>query len=267
MSDPLLIPSLFCYADVSKASNITYSAQFTELRSEPISARNKTNNWGFIVFLACFLIFVYVISQRAKLLSSMLSSLFRHNDQQSIFFESLNNELLNKLMLGFQSVLIISIIIYCQVVHEKILSSTMPVQMFIFMGMTSLLLIIFILYKYLSYLLVGTVFFKKEMVHKWENSFFSIVCLSGTILFIPTLILFYVEKAYVFCMYFFLLYLFILLIIVFYKIYLLFFQKKGLLLYFILYLCTQEIIPLLLIYRGFIYLFNIVQKDTLWIQM
>ncbi|MDR3218407.1 MAG: DUF4271 domain-containing protein [Dysgonamonadaceae bacterium] len=267
MSDLLFFPSPFHYADVSKASDIAYSAQFTELRSEPISARNETNNWGFIVFLACFLIFVYIISQRAKLLSSMLSSLFRHNNQQSIFFESVNNELLNKLMLGFQSVLILSVILYCQAVHEKIVSPEMPAQMFIFMGRTSLLLIIFILYKYVSYLLAGTVFFKKEAISRWKESFFSIVCLSGTILFIPTLILFYVEKAYVFCMYFFLLYLFILLLIVFYKIYLLFFQKKGLLLYFILYLCTQEIIPLLLIYRGFVYLFNVVQKDTLWIQI
>jgi hypothetical protein len=255
------LSDIFEYAESSPAnSNLTQSM---ELGGDPISVKNDMNNWGFILFLVCFFIFVYIVSQRIKLLFSMASGLFRNKDRQSIFFETVNNEFLNKFLLGFQTTILASIILYCQAVHEQVFSSESPFRMFLFMGISSLILLVFILYKFLTYTFIGNVFFKKDVIHQWNDNFFSLICLSGNVLFFPALILFYVEQAYFFCMYFIFIYLFFITIVIFYKIYVLFFQGKRLLLYFILYLCTQEIIPLFLIYRGLTYLFIIVQKDTL----
>jgi hypothetical protein len=134
--------------------------------------------------------------------------------------------------------------------------------MLLFLGKNSLLLIFFFLYKFLSYSIIGAIFFKKDTTIQWNEDFFSLISFNGIFLFFPALILFYVEPVYIFCIYFIIFYLFLNLFFIFYKIYRLFFQGKQRLLYFILYLCTQEIIPLYLVYRGFIYF--ITQKDTIW---
>ncbi|GHV71418.1 hypothetical protein FACS189420_6480 [Bacteroidia bacterium] len=264
LTDSLLLPAVFKYAEDFPADSVRVSI---ELKNEPISAKNKTDSWGFILFLVCFFIFAYVVSQRAKLLYSMASGLFHNKDRQSIFFETMDHEFSKKLLLAFQTVILASIIIYRQAAHEKVFSAESPSLLFIFTGITALTLIVFIGYKFLVYSFIGRIFFNKETGRQWHNNFFSLICLSGNMLFFPTLILFYVDKAYYFCMYFILFYLFFILIVAFYKIFTIFFQEKSLLLYFILYLCTLEILPLFLVYRGFIYLFLIVQKDTLWIQI
>jgi hypothetical protein len=261
MSSNLLFLPDFEYADVALPDTL----QRIELKHEPLSPKNETNNWGFIIFLICFFILVYIISHRTKLLLSMASGVFRNTDRHSIFFEPLNNDLFNKILLCFQTILLISVITYCVVVHEQIFPVSPPSGMFIILGITAVVWIVFFLYKFLSYSLIGTIFFKKEVVRQWNDNLVSLICLSGSILFFPALILFYVEEAYIFCLYFIFIYLFFVSIVLFYKIFTLFFQRKRLLHYFILYLCTQEIIPLFLMYRGLVYLFLSVQKDTLWI--
>ena len=233
-----------------------------EITSNPVAVRNEANNWGFILFFVCFFIIVTIINNRNKFLLSMFSSLFRNNDRQNIFYETVTNENLNKFFLSFQTILLLSMIFYCYAIREHFSSLTTMTQMLLFLGKCSLLLISFFLYKFLSYSVTGAIFFRKETVLQWNDDFFSLICLNGIFLFFPALILFYVESAYTVCIYFMIFYFCFNLLFIFYKIYTLFFHRKDRLLYFILYLCTQEIIPLYLVYRGFVYL--LVQKDTIW---
>jgi len=182
-----------------------------------------------------------------------------------MFYETVTNENLNKLMLAIQTILLLSMVFYSYAIHEDFLSLTTLTQMLLFLWKSSLLLIAFFLYKFLTYAILGGIFFKRETVLQWNDDFLSIISLNSIFLFLPTLIFFYVESAFYICFYFFIFYLILNLIFVFYKIYVLFFQGKHLLLYFILYLCTQEIVPLYLVYRGIVYL--ITQKDTIWMQI
>jgi hypothetical protein len=135
--------------------------------------------------------------------------------------------------------------------------------MLLFLGKISLLFIAFFLYKFLTYSVLGAIFFRRETVLQWNDDFFSLISLNGIFLFLPTLILFYVEAVYSFFIYFMAFYLIFNLLFIFYKLYTLFFQGKQRLLYFILYLCAQEIIPLYLVYRGLVFL--IAQKNTIWV--
>jgi len=235
-----------------------------EMNNIPIAIKNEANNWGFILFFICFFIIVSIINKN-KFLLSMFSGLFRNKDRHNIFYESVTNETLYKFFLSLQTILLLSIIFYCYAAHEHILPAITLTQMLLFLGKCSLLLIIFFIYKFLTYSAVGTIFYRKEIVTQWNSDFFSWISLNGIFLFLPTLILFYVEAAYIFCIYFMVFYFIFNMLFIFYKIYTLFFHKKQRLLYFILYLCTQEIIPLYLVYRGFVYL--IVQKDTIWMQV
>jgi hypothetical protein len=78
------------------------------------------------------------------------------------------------------------------------------------------------------------------------------------VLFLPTLVMFYVVEAYKWCFIFYLIYLIFVAFLLIYKVYVLFFSHKSHFLYFILYLCAQEIIPLYFLYKGFGYLIIIV---------
>ena len=261
LQNDLLSPDVFEYSEVLPADSVV--TPVVELINNSIALRNEINNWGFMLFVICFFIIVVIVSGKNKLLSYMVSGLFKNKERHSMFLETLTNETINKLLLSFQTILLISIIFYCYATHNHfLLASSSFKQMVLFLGTSQLLLIVFVFYKFLTYLLIGTIFFKKETVNQWNDDFFSLISLNGIILFFPILIFFYVEKAFPFCIYFMVFYLFLNMTFIFYKIYVLFFQGKQRLLYFILYLCAQEIIPLYLVYHGFVYL--IAQKDTIW---
>jgi len=225
-----------------------------ELENFPLALKNEANNWGFIIFFICFFIIVNIVSNRNKFLLSMFSGLYRNKDRQSMFYESVTYETLNKIVLSFQTILLISLIIFCYAVRENFFPLTSLTQMLLFIGKISSALVFFLVYKIISYSVAGAIFFKKETVIQWNDDFLSLISLNGIFLFFPVLILFYLESAYTLCIYFLVFYLFFNVFLIIYKLYTLFFHQNLRLLYFILYLCTQEIIPLYLVYRGFVYL-------------
>jgi hypothetical protein len=263
----LFIPGVFESAEIPLTSDSAYF-QATTLVNNPISSINQLNNGGFILFSICFFIIIRLLSYRHKLLLSMASRILRNKDRHNIFYETTSNGSLNKTLLCGQTILLISIILYCIATREQIFLETSLAGMFKFLGISSLLLIVYFIYKFLFYSFIGTIYFKKEDVQQWNDNFLSLICLSGIFLFFPALILFYVKQAHFICLYVIIFYFFSASFAVFYKIYALFFKGKDVLLYFILYLCAQEIIPLYLLYRAMIYLFLLAQKDTaLWMHI
>jgi hypothetical protein len=228
------------------------------LTNEPISQRIQFQNWGFILFMVCFFIFIYAFNVGSKLLVSMIRGFWKNSMRERIFAGQINNELLIKLLLCLQTVVLCSINLFSFFLYQSDPSQEIVIEMFPFLTKTSLLILIFLLYKSLVYNLAGNIFFRKESIRQWNACFMSILCLSGFVLFLPTLFLFYIEKIFYFCCFFFLIYFIFIIILIFRKIYVLFFPRNILLLYFILYLCAQEIIPLYFLYKGLDYLFIIV---------
>lgn len=179
------------------------------------------------------------------------------NRSQTVSAGIFTGQLLNILLFCIQTVLLTSIILYCKAVSESIFQVESSSGMFSFLGVTFLLLGLFIAYKYLTYSFTGYIFFDKETEQQWNDTFSSAICVSGVILFFPALILFYTEQIDAYGVYCVLLYFIFIQIVLLYRQFVLFFNKKGGLIYFILYLCTQEIIPLFLLYKGFIYFFYV----------
>ena len=233
------------------------------LVEESLSQRIQFQNWGFVIFLVCFFIIIHSISKGSALLHSMVKSLFRNNNNEDAFAEQIDNEFVIKLLLGFQTIILSSVFLFVCFSHQLYSFPETSVQMFQFLIRSSLLFILFLSYKFLSYSLVGSVFFEKEDVRQWNEDFTSLICLSGLVLFLPILFMFYVDGAYIICYYFCLIYFIFVILCAIYRVYLLFFHHKSLSLYFILYLCAQEMVPLYFLYKGLSYLFIIVQRDTL----
>jgi hypothetical protein len=225
------------------------------MTEEILSEWPLAQNGVFILFLFCSFISMQLFGAGRKLLSSMLYSLFREKDRQSIFSETVDNELISKIFLCLQTVILISILVYCTFAHEWYLKFETVTQLFRLLGGTALLIIVFLLYKFLSNIVISSIFFEQENVHLWNDNFFSIMSLSGLVLFIPALLMFYVPEAFYFCFYFSLAFFLFVEILTFYKIFVIFFHHKSVLLYFILYLCAQELVPLYLSYKALVHFY------------
>jgi hypothetical protein len=225
------------------------------MTEEILSEWPVAQNGVFILFLFCFFISMHLLGAGRKLLSAMLYSLFREKDRQSIFSETVDNEMINKIVLCLQTIILIAVITYCTFTHGGYLKFETVSQLFWCLGGTSLLVIAFLVYKFTTNILISSIFFQKENVQLWNDNFFSIISLSGLILFIPALLMFYVPEAFYFCFYFCLAFFLFIEILTFYKIFIIFFQQKSILLYFILYLCAQELVPLYLSYKALVHFY------------
>ena len=209
-------------------------------------------NAFFILFLFYFFINMQVLGGSRKLLAPMLHSLFRRRDRQSISSETVNNEFLVKSILCLQTVVMASILIYGRLSHQWDIPFETTGQLVSLLGAIALVILIFILYKLLTNLVIGFIFFQQEDVRLWNNLFFSVICLSGIVLFIPAVLIFYFPKAYYVCFYFFLLYFIVVEIFMISKIFEIFFKQISALLYFILYLCAQVLLPLFFAYKALV---------------
>lgn len=225
------------------------------LWEEPIAGRAQTQNVGFILFLICFFVLIYQV-KNAKLLLAMKSKLLGSRSQV-LSSESFSSQVLKVLLFCVQTVLLTSIVLYCRAVSEGIFQMESYSEMFTFLWYASLLLGAFIAYKYLAYSFTSYIFFDKITRQQWTDTFSSAIGVSGVILFFPALILFYTEQIDAYGVYFVLSYFILIQMILLYRQFMLFFNKKGGWIYFILYLCAQEVIPLFLLYKGFVYFFYI----------
>ena len=218
----------------------------------PLADNNEIINWGFLAFLICFFINVFLVSKRLQLIFSMADGLFHKKERQSIFFIQGNYGFIENLLMLAQTAILSGLILYCsQRMHSSgVEESVKELGLYMVAGIAFFTL--FVIYKYLTYNLIGFSFFTKEQNQLWNNHFFSILCLSGLFLFVPSLLFFFVNKCSVFCFYFILLSLILVYLFAIYTIYRIFFQNKVPLLYFILYLCAQEIAPLYIAYKVFV---------------
>ena len=233
------------------------------ITTEVLSEWPTAQNWGFVFFTACFFITIRLMQKQGLVLALWKSS-FQPNGQSSLSSSPINTDFIGKFFLCLQSIFLFSIAIYSPLSNTTDIRNETLAQMSVLIGITVLAILLFIGYKFLLNILVGSVFFPKECVKYWNNSFFSLLSFSGLVLFIPTVSLFYIEKTHSFFIYFILVYFILIALWTFFRIYTIFFQQKSLLLHFILYLCAQEIAPLYLLYRGLAYVFATNQTGILW---
>ena len=226
------------------------------MTEEILSEWPMAQNALFILFVFCFFASMQFLGSCRRLIASMLHRLFREQEQGSIFSQTVNNEFLIKLVLCLQMILMASILVYCVFSHALNLPFETTSNLVYTLGSTALIILLFLSGKFLVNWGVEHVFFPRESIFLWNNLYFSIVSLSGIVLFFPALLIFYFPATYYVCACFASLYFLFVEILSFYKIRKIFFQQKSSLLYFILYLCTQELLPLFFVYKALAYFYR-----------
>ena len=228
-----------------------------ELLKIPLSHTPDTLGAFFIIFSVLFLCTAPIVGSNWKMVMAMLDSLWHSKGRQSIFYVITSNEQRSKYVLFVQGLILCSIFIYKFWIIHLFPAIPTTLQTLTVIGELTVFLLLFYCFKWLAYSFVGIVFFPVDRLQQWRTSFFSMICISGIILFVPVLLFIFVESLALFSYYFVLFYFLLFGLVVIYKTYELFFPQRDTLLYLFLYLCGQEIVFLFFFYKLVAHFFNI----------
>ena len=242
---------------LADSSVIASAVMPAELVKIPVSGVPVTMGAFFIIFTLLFLCTALIVGRNWKMVMAMLDSLWHSKGRLSIFYATTGNEQRSKYVLFVQTLILCSIFIYKAWIIHLLPDIPTTLQALSVIGELAVLFLLFYCIKWLAYSFVGIVFFPVIKLHQWRTSFFSLVCISGIILFVPVLLFVFVEGLALFSYYFILFYFALFGLGVIYKTYELFFPQRDTLLYLFLYLCAQEIVPLFLFYKLVVHLFNV----------
>lgn len=230
-----------------------------------ISEKPKEMDVMFSVFFVCFLLFAFAFSSRGRqTLALIKSDLFQLKSRSSIFFETTGNDFTSRLLLGVQAVLLTAVFffIYASANYEYTPHALKAVAI---IGGFSLAITAYLLLKWIGYKLLSYVFFSPEVCNQWMRSWGALLSLHVLVVFIPTILFCYLSSFYEIGLYWIVGWFVLSRLILLYKSYLIFFNSLDRLHYLFLYLCTQEIIPLFLLYKGCNYVFNVLENCDLWV--
>jgi hypothetical protein len=209
----------------------------------------------FVLFLLLFLSNALLMGHNRYPIVHTLQQLFlRHSG--SIHSEPSHREGNIKLILCLQAVVLAAILLYCFLSRTLGIPFDTVDRMARLMCGTALLLSAFFLYKLILYFWVGYTFFPKENTRLWISQYTALIALSGILLFPLAVVVFYWPEAYFICLILVIIYFLSIKLLMLYKICLIFFPQKSDFLYFILYLCAQELIPLFFISKIVLYFYS-----------
>ncbi len=121
---------------------------------------------------------------------------------------------------------------------------------YMFIGLLFLIILGYTLLKYPLYALVNYTFFFGKNNGQWQYTMLLLTAIEGIMLFPAILFQSYFEASPQFIVIYAVFVVVLVKILTFYKCFVIFFRKNGLFLQIILYFCTLEIIPLLVLWGG-----------------
>jgi hypothetical protein len=131
-------------------------------------------------------------------------------------------------------------------------------------GLIFSILFVFYLLKQILYRMLGAIFATDEQHSAWRMGYTAATGFWGVLLYAPVLWLAFIEtQPRIPAIMFVILYV-LWRIIIIYKTICIFNIKGIAFLYIILYLCAQEILPLIFLYEGIIYLYNFIDGIAIW---
>lgn len=228
----------------------------TGMPGEPLPYQLRTDLPITCVVFLCFFLIIYALKNGKKYLHQHLKTFFRQKERAGLFDETSNFDLRYTLSLGGISCISASLFVYDFFSKtNNFLFQVVPHSIILLVYIACMLLTVS--GKACLYQLVNWVFFDKEKNKTWISAYFDFLCGAAFILFPLTLLIVYFNLDFNFSKTFVLIVVICFKILLFYKCIRNFFNHFHGILHLILYFCTLEIIPLLFLWKGLIYINNI----------
>jgi len=217
--------------------------------------------------LLCFLgLFAFIFHSNYGSFMKMLKDAVFVKERQNIFEKSVGSDDLFTAFTHFQAILLSSLFLFI-FISDNVFSD---IQFFSFTQIAIYFIALFVaivLFYFLKqwlYNLIAYVFFDDNKYKIWKTGYNAIIGYWGVLLYIPTVWIAFEEKNTYYSAFAFVSLYILCRFAIIYKAFRIFYNKKTGLLYISLYLCTQEILPLVFLYEGTLYLYNFIKTSTLW---
>lgn len=223
-----------------------------------------SNDIMLVIVLLLLSTFALIFRFNVPLFSKMISNINSGEQRQSIFETTERDSFFFNAFMTFQTLLLCSIFIFSTAVKYKYFIKPDIATTFLTIFILLIFLFIFYLFKKALYAIFGYVFTEKSTYKMMFTNYQALFCTWGIFIYIPVLWILlvgqYILTAIIIMVISYLLFRLILI----YRFIYIFFNKNTGLLFLSLYLCGQEIIPLVFLYEGLIYMYNIIEKNNIW---
>ncbi len=215
----------------------------------PFSHSLKANDGIACVLLVCFLLTTYVLSNDKRNLTQQLRDFFYTRERSSIFNQQTASEMHHRLLLILQTCILTGLLFLNYNINRHAVDSTQS-NVLIYLLCYTAILLIFLLLKWALYQFINWIFFDNTKNQMWIQSYFFILSILGIVYFPLALIAVYCNSsapiseigsllAFVFMNF-----------LLFYKSFSIFFNNMHGFFYLIVYFCTLEILPILILWKG-----------------
>ncbi|MBQ6210607.1 MAG: DUF4271 domain-containing protein [Prevotella sp.] len=212
---------------------------------EPIPYSIANDNLITSLLLGCFIIAMFTMARTRAFITRQIKSFYYISHEQANQLTETSGEVWYLLFMGLQTCLLFAII-YINYVRER-MGDTFIIEQYQMVGMFTFIVATYFLIRSILYWLTGWVFFSKKKNVQWQRSSLFLISAEGMLLFPIVILLTYFNITMKSVMiYAFFIVIFIK-ILSFYKLYVIFFKRKGIFLQIFLYFCALEIVPLFVI--------------------
>ena len=218
-----------------------------------------TNDIMLLIILLMLLAFAVMFRLNTSLLGKMISDVNAGEERQSIFGTIANNNVLFNAVMIFQTLFLCSFFIFSTISEYKYISTPDTVTTFKTTGILIIILSIFFLFKRLIYATFGYIFTDSSTTKFMLINHQSLFCIWGISLYFPVLWILLVGNFFLFAIIIVIICYLAFRAILIFRFLNMFFNKNTGILFLSLYLCAQEIVPLVFLYEGLIYMYNIIE--------
>jgi hypothetical protein len=209
-------------------------------------------------------IFAYAFYTCYPLFEKMIRGLISLKERQNLFDTSTRESFFFNVFMRFQALFLCTVLLFlffCRIRGNRELSIQ---QALIMLGAFFIILIFIYLLKRFLYYFFSRVFTSKSKYRLWNTSYHTLFYFCGIMFYLPVLWLMLDRERFAGAMILFISFFIVFRISAIYVKIRIFFDKNNGFLYLILYLCAQEIVPILFLYESLTYLHSVIESSILW---
>ncbi|MDR0699767.1 MAG: DUF4271 domain-containing protein [Tannerella sp.] len=231
-----------------------------------IYLNNATFSNDIMLFVVLILLstFALIFRLNLPLFGRVINNIHANEQRQSIFDTTQRDSFLFNLFMNFQTLFLSGIFIFLLSVNYNFFTRPDITTTVLVISGLFVVSLTFYLFKRSIYGIFGYIFLEKDIYKITVVNYQALFCIWGISLYLPILwILLVGEYFYIAYIMFIISYLSFRVTFIYRFIYIFFYKNTGLL-FLSLYLCSQEIIPLIFLYEGLIYMYNIIETNNIW---
>ena len=223
-----------------------------------------SNDIMLLIVLLLLSAFAMIFHLNEPLFDKMISNINVGRQRQSIFDATAKDSFFFNSFMVFQALLLCSIYIFSAIVEYKYIIKPDTAITLTTISALFVILLLFSFFKKAIYAIFGRIFTDRTITKILFTNQQALFSIWGISLYVPVLWILLVGKYFFAATALMIISYLLFRAILIYRFIYIFYNKNMGILFFSLYLCAQEIVPLFFLYEGLIYIYNIIEKNNIW---